>query len=159
MKNKIYITLVLVILISLQMTVLSSVRVCNVKPNMLLIFMFFLGIYASLGDLFFGGVLSGMMQDFLSSKVIGMYLIVNILFCVIMYSVRRRSYRRDFLVFAVVAFVSFFLYDSVAYFLTSFPPTFEELFFVFKNYVLIGALYNTIFAGIIFVIMKRKKII
>lgn len=159
MKNKVSITLVLVLLISLQMTVLCSVKVCNVKPNVLLIFMLFLGVCASRGDLFFGGVLAGVMQDFLSSKVIGMYLIANVLFCVIMYSIRRRSYRKDFLVFLFVAFVSFLLYDSVAYFLTSFPRTFDELFFVFENYLLIGTVYNTVCACVVFAIMKRKKII
>lgn len=159
MKNKIYITLVLVLLISLQMTVLERVKFYNVKPDLMLVFMLFLGIYGVFGDLFFCGILSGLMQDFLSSRVLGMYLIANILFCSIIHSMRRRSYRRDFLVFIFVSFISLFLYGGVTYFLTSFPKTFEELFFVFKNYVLVGALYNTICAGIVFVIKKRKKII
>lgn len=141
------------------MTALDSIEVYGVKPDLMLIFVLFLGIYATAGDLFFGGVLSGVMQDFMSSRTVGMYLIANILFCVIMYSIRRRSYRRDFLVFIFVTFISCFLYGGVTYLLTSFPRTFDECFFVFENYIPVGALYSTVCAGGVFAIIKRKKII
>lgn len=160
MRNKVCIALTLIILISLQMTFGEYIKICNVKPNIMLVFTLLLSIYAMRNDLFFGGVVSGLLKDFLSSRVIGMYLITDILLCMIMYSLRRRSFRKDFFIFVPVAFIAFFLYDSVAYFLTAFPRSLEELFFVFSNYLLVGALYNTICAGVVFLIMKnRKKIV
>ncbi|MBP5426913.1 MAG: rod shape-determining protein MreD [Clostridiales bacterium] len=159
MKNKLYIILILVLSIALQMTLIEGIRIANVKPNIVLIFVLFLGVCATGSDLFFGGILAGVMQDLLSSKIIGMYLITNILFCMIMYTVRKRSYRKDFLIFLFVAFISFLLYDSTAYLLTSFPETLGELFFVLKNFILVGAMYNTACAILIFGLAKKKEII
>ena len=159
MRNKLIITLILVLLISIQMTFGEYMKIYNVKSDMMLVFTLFLCVYATRSDLFFCGVVSGVLRDLLSSKVVGMYLITEILLCTSMYSFRRRSFRKDFFVFVPVSFVAFFLHDSIAYLLTSFSHDYKELFFGFRDYVLIGALCNTICAIVVFLVRKRKKIV
>ena len=81
MKNKVYITIVSIVLILMQMTVLEYVKISNVKPNLMLVLIVILGFLGSKdSDLFFGGILCGVLQDVLSSKIIGIYLMINILF-------------------------------------------------------------------------------
>ena len=86
MKNKVYITIISIILILLQVTALECVKISNVKPNLMLVLIVILGVLANKeSDLFFGGILCGVLQDVISSKIIGAYLIINILLQVARY--------------------------------------------------------------------------
>ena len=160
MKNKVCITIVSVFLILLQMTVLEYVKISNVKPNLMLIFIVVLSLLGSKdSDLFFGGILCGVLQDILSSKILGVYLIINILFCAFVSYIRGRMYRQSFITFIGLVFGASLLYDGLGYIMCCFPTTLKEVVFVSKNFLLKGAIYNTICAIVIFLLAKKKQII
>ena len=151
MKNKVYITIASIVLILLQLTFCEYIKVCGIKPNLVLIFIVALGFYASRGELFFGGVFIGLLQDVLLSKSIGMFLMINVLFCMIIENCEKYSF--NFL--KVFAFS--LLYDSLIVLFFHFPVTLKELAFVFCKLLVGGALYNIICFTIVFFVVKRKR--
>lgn len=160
MKNKVYITIVSIVLILMQMTVLEYVKISNVKPNLMLVLIVILGFLGSKdSDLFFGGILCGVLQDVLSSKIIGIYLMINILFCVAISYIKTRIYRQGFMVFATGCFFASLLYEGLVWIVCAFPTTLGQIVFVSKNLLLKGAIYNTVCAIIVFLIAKKKQII
>ena len=108
MKSKIGIIIVSIVLILLQMTVLRYLAVGDIKPDIMLSFIVFLGIYASESDLFFGGVLSGILQDMTLSKNIGIYLIINLFFCSILSKMKKSSCKESMISVVTTNFIAFF---------------------------------------------------
>ena len=151
MKNKIYITIASVILILMQMTFCNWIKVYGIKPNLVLVFIIILGFYGKKSELFFCGVFCGLLQDILLSKSIGVYLFINLLFCMIIENIRRHEF--SFL----KVFVFSLVYDGLVFMFCSFPSTLKELLFVFYRLIFCGALYNTICFAIVFAIMNRKR--
>lgn len=151
MKNKIYIAIASIILVLLQLTFCEYIKVCGIKPNLVLVFIIALGFYASRGELFFCGVFMGLLQDVLLSKSIGMFLMINILFCIIIENCGKYGF--DFL----KVFVFSLLYDGLIFLFFHFPVTLKELVFVFYKFLVGGALYNIICFTIVFFVVKKKR--
>ena len=126
----------------------------------MLVLIVILGVFASKeSDMFFAGIVCGVLQDVLSSKIIGVYLIINILFCVIISYVRDKIEKDNFIMFTGLVFVESLLYDGLVWVMCSFPTTLKEIVFVSKNFLLKGAIYNTVCAIIVFLVAKKKQII
>ena len=160
MRNKIYITIVSIVLILLQVTVLEDIKISNIKPNLILVLIVVLNLLNDKeSDLFFSGILCGILQDIVSSKIIGFYLIINLLFCVLISYMRDRMHRDSFIMFVVLVFGESLLYDSLVWIMCCFPTTLREIAFVSKNILLKCAIYNTVCAIIVFLVAKKKQII
>ena len=151
MKNKIYIMVASIVLILLQVTFCEYVKIYGIKPNLVVVFIITLGFYCGTGELFFGGILCGILQDILLSKSIGVYFVINLLLCTVIEHSGR--YSIDFLKF----FVFSLLYDGLVLLFCAFPGTFGEFLFVLNRLLFGGALYNTVCFIIVLAIVKRKR--
>lgn len=156
MKNKIGIAIASIALILLQMTVLGYLKINDIKPDFMVIFIVFLSLFAKSSDLFFGGILCGILQDMTLSKTIGLYFIVNLIFCCILSKIKNNSRRESLVTCIIGSLVAFLIYNIIGLVVCAFPTSFRELIYVLKNYVLVGAAYNTVCASIVFIMLKIK---
>lgn len=156
MKNKICITIVSIVLVLLQVTVFEYFKISDIKPDIILIFMVLLGLYGKVSDLFFCGIICGILQDMTLSKTVGVYLIINLIFCFILSERKNKFERKSFVSLLGASFMYFLIYSAISFIICSFPRTLNELVFVMKNYVAFGAVYNTACSCIIFAILKIK---
>ena len=153
MKNKIYIALISIMLMLLQITLVDCIKICNVKPNLMLVFMIILSFYAKKSDLFFGGILCGVLQDIVASKSVGLYVLINLLICMIL----ENNKKDDFVTGVFRAFVYSLLYSGLVFLFCFFPVTIREFLFMCRGLFLYSAIYNTVCFIIVFTLVKKKR--
>ena len=153
MKGK-YVILVLCIffIAVIQSTVLDYVKIYNVKPNLLVIFII---SYALLNGNMAGaavGFVAGMCQDIIAGKMLGFYSLLGMYLGLIVGSLNRRLYRENVLVAVFFTLVSTFAYESAvylayewgAYFLNELPKNRIDVLFALRNIILPEAAYNSL---------------
>lgn len=156
MKNKICITIVSIIIILLQVTVLEYLKISDISPNLILIFMLLLSIIGGKSDLYYGGVLCGILQDMTLSKTIGVHLMINLIFCSILYRIKKSSSDDGFVSFLAMSFIACLVYDSISFFICAFPKSIKEIVFVYRNFIFVGAIYNTVCLCVLYIILKIR---
>jgi len=152
-------TIYIYIIILLQSTLMENIRVFNVKPNLMIIFIVSVALLRGNVEGAIIGFFMGLCQDALSGKVIGFYSLVGLYLGLIIGSVNKRLYRENFLVIIFFTFVSTIVYEFVVYFLNTFSINNIEFVFPFRNFILPEAIYNSfvsIFVYIFVVNFSRK---
>ncbi len=139
----------------LQANLFSTFTIAGIKPNLLVIYVLFIGLFANqfIGISF--GVAIGLILDFLYGKTIG---ISAVMFCVIGYlgSYFDKNFSKEnklTIIFMVAG--ATFIYELGTYFLNSVILKFDREFLYFTKIVLIEMLYNVLLAIILYPLIQK----
>ncbi|GAE88610.1 rod shape-determining protein MreD [Acetivibrio straminisolvens] len=111
MRVKIVSYAVLIFIIALiQSTVLGSISVFNVKPNLLLILIVSAALLGNNVEGAVIGFICGLTQDMLSGRVIGFYALLGLYLGLGVSFINKRLYKENVLV-AIIT--TFFFFDSI----------------------------------------------
>lgn len=156
-KISIFIGLILTffVIYFLQVNIFNSFTIAGVKPNLFIIYILFIGLFANqvLGIAF--GVVFGLIIDLLYGKTIG---ITAIMLCAIGYlgSYFDRNFSKEnklTIIFMVIG--ATIIFELGVYFLTSIILEFEREYLYFLKIVLIETLYNVLIAIIIYPLIQK----
>ncbi|HHV28281.1 rod shape-determining protein MreD [Acetivibrio mesophilus] len=156
MRVKIVSYAVLIFIIALiQSTVLGSISVFNVKPNLLLILIVSVALLGSNVEGAVIGFFCGLTQDMLSGRVIGFYALLGLYLGLGVAFINKRLYRENVLVAIFTTFISTIVYEFAVYFFSMFFKGSLDLVFPFKYVILPEAVYNSIVSIVIFLIVLK----
>ncbi len=147
--------LVFFLIYFLQVNIFSTFTIAGVKPNLLVIYVLFIGLFANqlIGISF--GVVIGLVLDFLYGKTIG---ISAVMFCVIGYlgSYFDKNFSKEnklTIIFMVAG--ATFIYELGTYFLNSVILNFDREFLYFIKIILIEMLYNVLLSIILYPLIQK----
>ena len=130
----------------LQVNIFSSYTIAGVKPNLFVIYILFIGLFANQALGISLGVMFGLVLDFLYGKSIGPS---AVMFCIIgylgAYFDKNFSKENKLTIIFIVA-GSTFIYELGVYFLNSIIFMFEREMLYFMKIILIEILYNVLLA-------------
>jgi len=158
MRVKIVSFTVLIFFITLvQSTVLDNIRVFNVKPNLLMVFIVSAALLGSNVEGAVIGFFCGLAQDMISGGPIGFYALLGLYLGFGIGSINERLYRENVLVTIFVTFLSTVVYEFTVYFLSSLTKGSIELVFPFTHVILPEAVYNSVVSIVIFIVVLKIK--
>ncbi|HHW48984.1 MAG TPA: rod shape-determining protein MreD [Clostridiaceae bacterium] len=162
MRHKVIVyTICIFFIITLQSTVLDYIRVLNVKPNLLLVFVVAVAFLQGNVEGAVVGFFAGLSQDIVSGKLIGFYALLGLYLGLAVGSVNKRLYRDNLLIIVFFTFVSTILYEAVVYFLNSFNSIINgQGYFLYavRGVILPEAVYNSVISVFIFIIVRKFSI-
>lgn len=115
MKVKIFLISIYILIITVvQSTILDYIRVFGVKPNLLVVFIIcFSLIHGDMAEGAAVGFFSGLAQDMVTGKVLGLYSLLGMFLGLVLSSVNRRLYRDNVIVIIFFTFIASAIYESV----------------------------------------------
>jgi len=159
MKIKILVLIVCIFFIVLiQSTILDYIKVYNVKPNLMLIFVICIALLRGNVEGAVSGFLSGLFLDSICGKLLGLYSLLGLYLGLIIGSVNKRIYRENFLVIIFFTFISTIVYEWVVYFFSVSSKTQAEMLFSLTNIILPEAVYNSIVSILVYVLVIKLNI-
>ena len=139
----------------LQVNIFSNFTINGVKPNLFVIYVLFIGLYANyfLGISF--GIVIGLILDLLYGKTIG---ITALMLCVVgylgSYFDKNFSKENKFTIMFMVLGATF-IFELGSYFVNSIILEFETEYWNFFKILLIESLYNILLTIIFYPIMQK----
>ena len=159
MKIKVLIYAVCIfLLVLLQSTLLNYIRIYDVKPNLLLVFVICVALLQGNVEGSIIGFLTGLTQDMLFGRILGFYAILGLYTGLIIGSFNKRLYRDNFFVVTFFTFVVSLVYEELVYLLNTIKPVLDgnaDLLFALKNVVLPEAIYNSVASIFIYILVIK----
>ena len=147
--------IVFLLIYFLQVNIFASYTIAGIKPNLFVIYMLFIGLFANQALGISLGVLFGLVLDFLYGKAIGPF---AVMFCVIGYlgSYFDKNFSKENkLTIILIVAGSTLIYELGVYFLNSIILVFEREMLYFMKIVLIEILYNVLLAIILYPLIQK----
>jgi len=130
------------VLLIIQSTIINSIQVFGVKPNLMLVFIVSVALLnGSVQGAVVGAVL-GLMQDVISGKIIGFYCLLGMYLGLIIGAVNKRLYRENLIIIIFFTFLSTFVYEELVYIINTFINGQFDFNASFANTILPEAIYN-----------------
>lgn len=156
MKSKIFLyTIAILFIIILQTTFLDYIRIFNVKPNIMIIFILCIALLRGQTEGAVIGFITGLTQDIVTGKMIGFYALLGLYLGLVTGIVNRRIYRENYLVVAFFTFVSTVIYEFLVYFFLIYVKHGTDLIYIFKKVILPEAVYNIIASVVVFTFVLK----
>lgn len=159
MLNKKVIVLILFliafILYFFQRNIFSTLKLFGIMPNILIIYILFLGLYTNSKVSISIGIFLGFLLDTIYGKCIG---ISSMMFCILAYVAAYfdKNFSKDNKITIIIMCIgATFVYELGCYIINSVVFNFEIEFLFFLKKVLIENLYNTLLLIIIYPIFKK----
>lgn len=148
-------TLMIFIFTLLQSTVLDSLKIFNVKPNLLMVLIVVVAFQGNNIEGAVVGFFSGLTHDIVSGRIIGFYALLGLYLGLCIGSLNKRLYKEN--IFAVVffIFVSTIIYEYSIYFFYTVFRNNLELLYPLKHIILPLSLYNGIVSIVIYLIVYK----
>ncbi|MEN8906478.1 MAG: rod shape-determining protein MreD [Clostridiales bacterium] len=160
MKIKIFIYCVcLFIIMIIQSTILDSLALYNVKPNLVLVFIISVSLVRGGVEGAYVGFFAGLIQDFITGKVIGFYALIGMYVGLLVGIFNKRLYRENFLVIIFFTFTATIVYELCVFFFGIYLQGGDGFLYGFVKIILPETLYNIIVSVFMYVfIMKLSEI-
>ena len=154
-KFWIVISLILVLFLFLQVDIFSSLTIAGIKPNLFVIYILFIGLFANqiLGISF--GVICGLILDLLYGKTIG---VTAVMLCIIGFlgSYFDKNFSKEnklTIIFMVVG--ATIIFELGSYFMNSIILQFEREYWYFTKIILIEILYNVLLSILFYPFIQK----
>ncbi len=156
MRFKIFVYgIILIVLLLLQSTLLGYVRIYNIKPNLLLIFVVSVALLRGNVEGAAVGFFAGLFLDMAFGKFLGFYTLLGLYLGIAVGSVNKRLYRENYLVIIFFTFISTTLYEAAVYVLNTFMTGKIELLTPLTVKILPEAIYNSVVSIFIYTIVIK----
>ncbi|NMB96864.1 MAG: rod shape-determining protein MreD [Clostridiaceae bacterium] len=156
LKYKILINAVnIIIILLLQTTLVDYMGIKNVKPNFILVYIVCASIMeGSVGGGWIG-LFAGLTYDILCGKYLGFFALLGMYTGIIAGMANRRVHKENVI---VALFFNFFLtifYELGVYIISNLGQRITNILYVFRNILLVEALYNTGLSIIVHILVVR----
>jgi rod shape-determining protein MreD len=148
-------TICILFFLVLQSTLLQYIRIYNVIPNLLVVFIILVALIRGNVEGGAVGFFAGLALDMMFGKLLGFYALLGMYLGVAVGSVNRRLYRENLLVVVFFTFVASVLYETAVYFLNTFMSGDISLVFPMTGIILPEALYNSVAAVFLYALVLR----
>lgn len=158
MKSRIlFYTSFILLFLLLQSTLLQYIRIYNVIPNLLIVFV--INVALVRGNVEGGtvGFFAGLALDMMFGKLLGFYALLGMYLGIAVGSVNRRLFRDNLLVVVFFTFIASALYETAVYILNTFMSGNMSLLFPMTGIILPEAVYNSIASVFIFALIIRMN--
>ena len=139
----------------LQVNVFSVLTIAGIKPNLLIIYILCIGLYASSLYGIGLGVFFGLLLDLIFGKVIG---ISAIMFCIVgylgSYFDKNFSKENKITIILIIAGTTA-LYELGSYFLSSIILNFDAEYFAFLKMLILEIIYNVLLVIILYPLIQK----
>ena len=139
----------------LQSTLLQYIRIYNVIPNLLVVFIILTALIRGNVEGGVVGFFAGLVLDMMFGKLLGFYALLGMYLGIAVGSVNRRLYRENLVVVVFFTFVASVLYETAVYFLNTFMSGNMSLIFPMTGIILPEALYNSVAAVFLYALVIR----
>ncbi len=161
MKNSLLRILIIVLLGLIQNSFFfDSISINGVTPDLIIIFVAFIGFKSGVMDGQTSGFFGGLFQQFFSTALFGLYVFV---FTVVGFSigmVQKKIYSNNFITAIFLVFFATLIKGLSIGFLAIFFGEVSDIFFHWvRNNLLIELIYNPLLAGPIFWLLNRMAIL
>lgn len=143
------------VLYFLQKNIFSNLPIFGIVPNILIIYILFLGLYTNSKVSIAVGIFLGFLLDTVYGKCIG---ISSMMFCILAYvsSYFDKNFSKENKITIIIMCIgATFVYELGSYIINSIVFNFEIEFRYFLNKVFIENLYNTLLLIIIYPVFKK----
>jgi len=148
-------TVSIVVIMLLQTTLVNYIEIRNVKPNIILVYVICASILeGSVG----GGVVglfAGLVYDILAGKYLGFYALLGMYTGIIAGMANRRVQKESVIVAVFFAFFLTFFYELGVYLISKLGQQIDDILYIFKEILLVEALYNTGLSVIIHMLVVK----
>lgn len=139
----------------LQSTVLDYIRIYDVKPNLLLVFVISIALLRGNTEGAAVGFFAGLAHDVTGGKVLGFFALLGMYTGLILGSVNRRLYRENIFLAVFFTFLATLMYEGVVCLLGIGIRNYESMLYLFRSFVLPEAVYNSVVSVFIFALAVR----
>lgn len=147
MRIKILIYALCILLIMLlQSTVFNYIEILGVKPNLVIVFIVSVALLRGNVEGMAVGFFTGISQDLLFGRAIGLYALLGLYLGLIIGSVNKRLYRENFLVIIFFTFISTVAYEFAVYLCHGFEALINgrsSILYALRAVVFPEAVYNS----------------
>lgn len=163
MKTRIpvYVACILII-ISIQSTVIDYFKINNVKPNLLLIFIICIALLRGNIDGGIVGFIAGLLQDILFGKVLGFYALFGFYAGITIGVINKRLYRENYFVVMFFTFTTTIIYEFAVYFFNILTPLLlssarvsAEIIGPLANKLFTEAVYNSVVSIFMYILVIK----
>lgn len=156
MRSKIlFYSICILLLMLLQSTLLHYVRIYNVIPNLMVVFIILTALIRGNVEGGVVGFFAGLVFDMMFGKLLGFYALLGMYLGIAVGSVNRRLYRENLVVVVFFTFVASVLYEFAVYFLNTFMSGNMSFIFPMTGVILPEALYNSAAAIFLYALVIR----
>jgi rod shape-determining protein MreD len=161
-RRAIVYVIILYLLIILQTTLIDYIKVYNVKPNLLLVFIISAALLRGRLEGACIGVAAGFLMDIFSGGIFGVCMLAGLYAGFANGSANFRLYKENYMVVIFFTFVTTVLFEVFVYLLNAFIfnvgariPQNIDFLYALKNVVLPETIYNSIIAIPVYLLLSR----
>lgn len=135
-----------------QTTILSFMSFNGVKPNILVVFVVSVALLRGSTEGAVIGVISGLIQDIMTGKIMGFYALLGLYLGICIGSVNKRLYRENFLVIIIFTFIATLVYEFLVFFFGIFAYNGSNAIYAISNIIIPEIIYNIVVSIFIYTI-------
>ncbi|TYQ16092.1 UNVERIFIED_CONTAM: rod shape-determining protein MreD [Acetivibrio alkalicellulosi] len=148
-------TLLIFIMTLLQSTVLESVSIYNVKPNLLMVLIVIAAFQGNNIEGAVVGFFSGLVHDMVSGRLLGFYALLGLYLGFCIGSVNKRLYKENVFIAIFFTFISTIIYEYCVFLLSWVFKGGVDFIYPLRYIILPEALYNSFVSIFIFIIVIK----
>ena len=153
-------SIIVVIIVLVQSTVLNYLNIHAVKPNLVLVFTILIALIKGINYGATLGLVCGLMQDIISGRIMGIYAVIGLYTGVVVGLINKRLYKWNLAVSTAIVFLFTGLYELVICILLVYnlDEGISKIFYSIWDVIVPEAFYNSIVSSLIyFPIIKLEK--
>jgi len=138
--------------------VFNYIEIFGVKPNLVIVFIVSVALLRSNAEGMAVGFFTGISQDLLFGRVIGLHALLGLYPGLIIGSVNKRLYRENFFVIIFFTFISTVAYESAVYLYHGFGAIINgraDLLYAIRAVVFPEAVYNSAVSVFVYIFVFR----
>lgn len=142
------------IVVIVQSTVLDSIEINGIKPNILLTCIISVALLTNSTEGATVGFLYGLVQDLYTGKLVGYYALLGLYLGLTVSFFNKRLYRENMLIVIFITFISSIVY-GIIFFFTSNIAGLNYFRYALGNIILPEAIYNSFSAIFVYIIVMN----
>jgi rod shape-determining protein MreD len=139
----------------IQSTVLNSLALFDVKPNMMLVFVISVALIRGEYEGAYIGFFAGLTQDLATGKIIGFYALIGLYIGLLVGIFNKRLYRENFLVIIFFTFSTTIVYELCVFFFGIYLNSGNGFLYALGNVILPETLYNIMISIFMYVFVMK----
>jgi len=152
--KKILFLLILVIVALFQITYLESLRIFNVKPDLILVLLVLVSIYFDFKKALVLSIFLGFLKDLFGVDKIALNIPLFVLWSYLVFKLSRKIIVEKNFIKALFVFLINFLHNIMRYFIISFLIKDQIPIFIFLRILILESFYTTLVSPLLFMGFK-----
>ncbi|ACL76889.1 rod shape-determining protein MreD [Ruminiclostridium cellulolyticum] len=154
MRNKVILYAILIfIFVTAQVTLLNSITIFGVAPNLVIILIVSISLLKGKTDGAVVGFSAGLCMDAVIGVALGYHALVGMLLGLLLGNINKRLFKENILVMAFCTFLSTYIFESAILFTSYLMGLKVEFFTILKTVIFPESLVNCVLGVIVFLVI------